>query len=175
MSLEVVFFLFFCSFPSSFFFQVIHWWDSGLPSCRRKSAASFSWNLWKFPRTWYCFLLVSVVKKSRKHRKPWNWVTIPSLRPLCRALLSMRRASTIKSPTVSPWSSRTASSCCLVPLWSGSSAGTSTPEQRSCENWTTERNVTSHTTVAPLSGPTLKVFHDHFVSNFFFLRAFRST
>ena len=117
------------------------------------------WNLWKFPRTWYCFPCFPWWKN---HHPETEWLS--HLNCGHGLFLSMRRASTIKSPTVSPWSSRTASSCCLAPLWSGSSAGTSTPEQRRAAVKIGPR--TFATPVAPLSGPTHKVFHDNFASFF---------
>ena len=52
----------------------------------------------------------------------------------CSCKSDLRLASTTNSPMDLPWSSLTASSCCLVPLLSGSSAGTSTLEHTAAQN-----------------------------------------
>lgn len=129
MSLEVV--VLFCSFPQFFFRSYI---DEilGFPLAAANRLHLLNEIYESFPG-----LGVFHVFRGEKIQKTLKLSDYP-------ITAYLRRASTIKSPTVSPWSSRTASSCCLAPLWSGSSAGTSTPEQRRAAVKIGPRNVSPH-------------------------------
>ena len=146
MSLEVVFFAVFLSFFSGH--TLMRFWASLLPP---QIGCIFWMKSMKVSQDLVLFSMFSVVKKSRK---PWNWVTIPSKAgfyyQITHGFALEFPYSLIMLPcTIVEWVIRW-----HIYTWAAA---------RSCENWTTERFATP---VAPLSGPTHKVFHDNFASFF---------